>query len=261
MAAKIHSTAQVATSAKLGKGVSVGAFAIIEDGVVVGDGCVIHAHAVIHPFVILGSNNQVFPHTAIGGLPQDLSFGVRTKSFVHIGDNNVFREGVTVNRATRENSSTKIGSDCFLMNNSHVAHDCQVGDGNIFASGATLGGHVQVGDRTFFGGGVMVHQFCRIGSLVMIRGTTGVSMDVIPYTMVGGVPARHYRLNTIGLRRDGIVRDRFKAVSVAFRRLRARQNLEPIEQTTEISYLRQWLSEKSIRGIHGFAMIESKNRD
>ncbi len=256
---KIHPTAQVAASAKLGKSVCVGAFAIIEDDAVIGDNCVIHAHAVIRPFVTFGANNQVFPHAVIGGSPQDLSFDLGIESFVQIGDNNIFREGVTVNRATQENSATRIGSDCFLMNNSHVAHDCKVGDGNIFATGATLGGHVQVGDKTFFGGGVMVHQFCRIGSLAMVRGTTGVSMDVIPYTMVGGVPARHYRLNTIGLRRDGIVRERYKAVSQAFRRLRVRQSIEGIDKTPEILHLRRWLSEKSIRGIHGFATTDFKN--
>ena len=251
----------MAASAKLGKGVCVGAFAIIEDDVIISDNCAIHAHAIIHPFVIFGANNQVFPHAVIGGLPQDLSFDVGTKSFVQIGDNNIFREGVTVNRATGENSATRIGSDCFLMNNSHVGHDCKVGDGNIFATGVTLGGHVQVGEKTFIGGGVMVHQFCRIGSLAMVQGATGVSMDIMPYTMTGGFPLRHYRLNTIGLRRNGIVRERYKAVSQAFRKLRLRQGIEEIDETPEILHLRQWLLEKSIRGIHGFAKTDSKTRE
>lgn len=257
---KIHPTAQVANSAKLGERVIVGPFAVIEDDVILGDDCIVHAHAIIHRLVKFGNNNQVYPHAVIGGLPQDLSFDPDSETFVRIGDNNTFREGTTVNRATRKNSSTRIGCNCFFMNNSHMGHDCVIGDNNVLATGATLGGHVLVGDGVFFGGGVMVHQFCRIGSLVMIRGTTGVSMDVIPYTMVGGVPARHYRLNTVGLRRAGIVKNRYKMVSQAFRLLRNRQTIDGLEATQEILRLREWLSGESKRGIHGFATVKSKTK-
>lgn len=256
----IHPTAQVAASVKLGADVRIGAFTVIEDNVTIGDNCVVHAHAVIHRFVILGKNNQVHPHAVIGGLPQDLSFDSKTETFVRIGDNNIFREGVTVNRATQENSATQIGSRCFFMNNTHVGHDCVVGDENILATGATLGGHVQVEDNVFFGGGVMIHQFCRIGSLVMVQGTTGISKDLIPYTLVGGRSARHYRLNTVGLRRAGIVRDRYKTLSQAYRQLRNRETIEGLEKTAEILHLKEWLSAKSIRGIHGFAEADSNDK-
>jgi UDP-N-acetylglucosamine acyltransferase len=134
------------------------------------------------------------------------------------------------------------------MNNSHIGHDCRLGDGNILASGATLGGHVQVGDRVFFGGGVMVHQFCRIGSLAILQGLAGINKDVLPYAMVGGRPGKHYRLNLVGMRRAGIDGERLKAVSAAFRRVRSGQSLEDLPRTDELVYLREWLETASRRG-------------
>lgn len=256
----IHPTAFIADSAELGQRVIVGAYAIIEDHVEIGDDSIIYAHAVIHQDVTIGNQNEIFPNAVIGGLPQDLTFDRELKTSVSIGDSNMFREGVTVNRATKANSATQIGSRCFFMNNTHVAHDCMVGDDNIFATGATLGGHVHVGDQVFFGGGVMVHQFCRIGSLAIIRGVTGVSMDVLPYSMVGGLPARHYRLNTVGLRRAKIKGDRYRILSQAFRRLKERKPIDDLGETPELGCLRDWLAEKSIRGIHAFAAT-NKNKE
>lgn len=250
----VHLSAHVASTVKLGAGVTVGAFAVIEDDVTIGDQCVIGTHAIIRSCVTIGAKNEVFPNAVIGEMPQDLNFDKKFKTYVSIGDNNVFREGVTVNRASQENSSTRIGSRCFFMNNSHIGHDCIVGDDNVFATGVALGGHVRVDDKVFLGGGVMVHQFCRIGSLVMVRGVTGVSMDVLPYTLVGGLPARHYRLNTVGLRRAGIKGERYSVLSQAFRKLRRREGIKDLQKTPEICHLQDWLNTKSIRGIHGFAV-------
>jgi len=256
---QIHPTAIIADTATLGENVTVGPFAIIEDQVTLGDNCTIDAHAIVHAYTNMGDNNHVYPQAAIGGLPQDLGFDSSLVTTTEIGDNNSFREGVTISRGTAASGKTQIGSNCYFMNNAHVAHDCVVGDNNIFATSATLGGHVVVGSRVFFGGGAMVHQFCRVGSFAMIAGVIGIRKDVMPYTLVGGQPVKHYRLNTIGLRRAGISGDRYKALSQAFRCLKDSQPLdESIADTEEMSHLKDWLAEKSDRGIYGFA---SPNHD
>ncbi|MGH8548781.1 MAG: acyl-ACP--UDP-N-acetylglucosamine O-acyltransferase [Methylococcales bacterium] len=255
MAPLIHPTAIVASSASLGVDVKVGPYAIIENNVEIGDACHIDAHTVIRPFVVMGKGNQVLPNAVIGGLPQDTGFDPNHRTEVQIGDNNVFREGVTVNRATTPGSATRIGSDCYFMNNSHVAHDCVLGDRVIFASDVAIGGFVEIGDRAFLGGGAKVHQSCRIGAVVMISGTVGVLQDVIPYTMAGDSPARHYRLNIVGLKRAGITGDRYKLLSRAFRRLKNREALDGLPDSPELTYLRSWLSNPSKRGISSFLSL------
>ncbi|MGI9210959.1 MAG: acyl-ACP--UDP-N-acetylglucosamine O-acyltransferase [Methylococcaceae bacterium] len=254
----IHPTSCVDPAAQLAENVHVGPFAVIESGVVIGSGCHIHAHAVIHKQVRMGSNNQVFPHAVLGGLPQDLSFDPDTCTYLDIGEGNVFREGVSVSRATHTGAATRIGSFNFLMNNSHVAHDCRLGDHNIMASGATLGGHVDVGDRVFFGGGVMVHQFCRIGSLAMLQGLAGINKDALPYTMIGGRPGKHYRLNLVGMRRAGLGAEAIRALSQAYRRLRRRESLDGLpDDIPELAELIRWLAAPSKRGgILGFITAE-----
>lgn len=256
----IHPTALVSPDAELGNGVFVGPYAVIEGPGRIGDGCRIEAHAVIHPFVRMGKNNRIHPHAVLGGLPQDLGFDPATETWLDIGDGNTFREGVTLSRATRPGGSTSIGSGNYLMNGSHVGHDCVVGDRNVFASNVALGGHVRMGDRVFCGGGVMIHQFCRVGSLAILQGLAGINKDAIPYTMVGGRPGKHYRLNLIGLRRAGIEGEALKAVSAAYRRLRNRQSLEGLPETPELTYLRAWLAEESKRhGTLGFAEVSGRS--
>jgi UDP-N-acetylglucosamine acyltransferase len=255
MVALIHPTAIVSPSASLGADVEVGPYAIIENDVEIGDACHIDTHTVIRPFVVMGKRNRVLPHAVIGGLPQDTGFDPNQRTGVQIGDDNVFREGVTVNRATTPGSATRIGSDCYFMNNSHVAHDCVVGDRVIFASDVAIGGFVQVGDRAFLGGGAKVHQYCRIGAVVMISGTVGVLQDVIPYTLAGDSPARHYRLNVVGLKRAGITGERYKLVSQAFRRLKNRETLDGLSDSPEMAYLRTWMASPSKRGISSFLSL------
>lgn len=260
--AMIHPTAYVAPEARLGAGVSVGPFAVIEGPCEIGDGCRIDAHAVIHAYVRLGRNNRVHPHAVLGGLPQDLGFDSQTETYLEIGNDNVFREGVTLSRATRPGGATRVGSENYVMNNSHIGHDCIVGDRNIFASGATLGGHVQVGDGVFFGGGVMVHQFCRIGSLAILQGLAGINKDVIPFTLVGGRPGKHYRLNLVGMRRAGIDGERLKAVSAAYRHLRNRESLDGLSEVPELVYLKGWLAAESKRGGNlGFIDVRGRGED
>lgn len=259
--AEIHPTAIISSDAHLGSGVSIGPYAVIEDQVRIGNGCVIEAHAMIRSFVSMGEANHIHPQVIIGGAPQDLQFNLKTRSFVEIGDHNVFREGVSVHRSASQDEVTRIGSHNYLMNNSHIAHDCQVENDCIFAACVTLGGFVGVGEGAFLGGGVMVHQFCRVGRMTMIRGLTGVSKDVLPYTMLGGFPVRHYRLNLIGLRRAGVIGQRLRKLSIAFRTIRQQGEIGLCEATPEISHLQDWMKQSSKRGLHGFIQPNNNNKN
>ncbi len=254
----VHPLAYIAPDAKLGENISIGPFAVIESGAELGANCQIGAHAVIHGRVRMGEGNVLHPHAVLGGLPQDLGFDPETETILEIGDRNVFREGFTAHRATKVGGATKIGSDCYFMNNSHVAHDCSVGDKTIFANNVAIGGHVEVGSNVFMGGAVVVHQFCRIGSYAIVQGTTGINMDVIPFMLIGGRPAKHYRLNAVGLRRAGIVGDKYNALSKAFRLLRNKKGLDELQITEELRYLRDWLASDSKRGLHGFVDVSSR---
>lgn len=255
MPSLIHPTACLATSADLGENVVVGPFAVIEDGAIIGANSRIGAHAVVHGRVRMGEANILHPHAVLGGLPQDVHFDPETPSWLEVGDRNVFREGFTAHRATAVNGLTKIGSDCYFMSNSHVAHDCSIGDKTIFANNVAIGGFVEVGHNVFMGGAVVVHQFCRIGAYAIVQGTTGINMDVIPFTLIGGRPAKHYKLNTVGLRRAGITGDKYKALSSAFRLLKKKDSLDILQFTEEVQYLKDWLAVDSKRGIHGFVNI------
>ncbi len=257
MTQRIHPTAYLGSAILLGENTTVGPFAVIESGAAIGANCHIGAHAVVHGHVKMGHGNVLHPHTVLGGLPQDTSFNAETVSWLVCGDNNVFREGFTAHRASKEHAETRIGNDCYFMNNSHVAHDCQIGDRTIFANNVAIGGFVEVGNNVFMGGAVVAHQFCRIGSFAIVQGTTGLNMDVIPFMLIGGRPARHYKLNTVGLRRAGITGERYSVLAQAFRLLKDRKSLDELEETAELKYLKDWLSVKSKRGLHGFVDIST----
>ena len=248
----IHPTAVVAAGSKLAQGVVVGPFAVIEEAVDIGAGTLIGPHAVVHRFARIGQNNRIHAHAVIADEPQDLSFGGE-ETWVEIGDDNVLREGVTIHRSTNPAVPTRIGSGCYLMAYSHAGHDCQLADGVILTNNVMLAGHVEVGERAIVAGGAAVHQFCRVGSLAMVSGLAGVLKDVLPYTIVMGAPARHYRLNTVGLRRAGITGERYQALEQAFRSLRSQQPLDGLNHTPEIEHLRNWVRAPSKRGLTSFA--------
>lgn len=252
MTQHIHPSAYIAAGATLGENVCVGPFAVIEDDVVIGKETQIGAHAVVQRYVRMGEGNVLHPHSVLGGLPQDIKFDANTVSWLEIGDNNTFREGFTAHRATRPEGATRIGSHGYFMNNSHVAHDCSIGDHTIFANNVAIGGFVEIGNNVFMGGAVVVHQFCRVGSYAIVQGTTGLNKDVIPFMLIGGRPAKHYRLNTVGLKRAGITGARYKALSSAFRLLKKKAPLDELEQTEDLELLKAWLAVDSKRGIHGF---------
>jgi UDP-N-acetylglucosamine acyltransferase len=199
---EIHGTAVVSGRAKLGSGVRVGAYAVIEEDVVIGEGCEIGAHAVVKRFTTLGARNRVFEHATLGGEPQDVKFKGEASRLV-IGDDNLIREGATLHRASGEGEETRVGSRNFLMIGVHIAHNCEVGDDNIFANGVALAGHITVEDHVFLSSNVGAHQFVRMGRFAMVGGKSKIVQDVLPFFTTDGNPARVRGLNTVGLRRAG----------------------------------------------------------
>ena len=198
-AAEIHDTAIVHPGAVIGAGTVVGPYAVIGHGVRLGERCRIGASAVLDGDTEIGNGCQFFPFTSIGLIPQDLKFkGEKTR--LVIGHCNVFREGVTVHRGTRGGGGlTLIGDDNVFMAYAHVAHDCIVGNRNIFGNGATLGGHVVVEDEAAVSAYSGVHQFCRVGRQAFVGGYSVITKDAVPYGRTVGNRARIYGLNTIGL--------------------------------------------------------------
>jgi UDP-N-acetylglucosamine acyltransferase len=216
----IHPTALVAAGARLGKNVVVGPYAIVEDDVVIGDDCRIAAHAVIKRRTRFGARNSVSEQAVIGGDPQDFKFK-DCDSTTEIGDDNVIREGVTIHRGSRPGSATCVGSGCFLMAYSHIAHDCQFGNQVVVANGALFAGEVSVADGAFVSGAVTVHQFCRIGRNAMIGASARISQDALPFCITDGNPARARGLNRVGLKRNGFPPSEISALKAAYRLLRA----------------------------------------
>jgi len=197
---EIHRTAVVSGRAEVGSGVRVGAYAVVEEGVVIGEGCEIGAHAVVKRFTTLGVRNRVFEHVTLGGEPQDVKFKGEASRLV-IGDDNLIREGATLHRASGEGGETRVGSRNFLMIGVHIAHNCEVGDDNIFANGVALAGHITVEDHVFLSSNVGAHQFVRMGRFAMVGGKSKIVQDVLPFFTTDGNPARVRGLNTVGLRR------------------------------------------------------------
>jgi UDP-N-acetylglucosamine acyltransferase len=254
---KIHPTAIVSSGASLGADVQVGPYAVIEDDVEIGAGSVIGPHAVIRSHTRMGERNRVHSHAILGDVPQHLAYKPEDVTRLEIGDDNIFRETVTVHRAFHAGAATRIGSGCLLMVACHVGHDCEVGNNVIITNAVLIGGHVTIGDRAVFGGGSSAHQFTRIGPYAMVGANTYLRKDALPYAMISGDPAKHYRLNGVGLRRNGIGGDKYKALEQAFRRLRAGESLDGIPQTDETRLLLDWLQQPSKRGLSGF--LNKKN--
>jgi UDP-N-acetylglucosamine acyltransferase len=215
----IHSTAVVDPGAEIGKDVTIGPFAVVGPNVRLGDGVVLHAHTVVDGRTTLGAGVTVFPHATVGMVPQDLKYHGEP-SRLEVGERTVIRENATLHLGTEGGGMlTKVGANCLLMANAHVAHDCVVGDNVILVNCATLGGHVHVGNNTIVGGLSAVHQWVRIGEGVMVGGMTGVEFDVIPYGMVTGNRAQLGGLNLVGLRRANVPRDDIHALRNAYKLL------------------------------------------
>jgi UDP-N-acetylglucosamine acyltransferase len=198
----IHPTAIVHPKATLDPTVRVGPYAIIDEGVSLGPGCVVDPYVYLTGLTTIGARNRFFAGCVIGEAPQDLKYKDEPTRLV-IGDDNVFHEHVTVNRSTKPEEETVVGSRNFLMAGAHIAHNCRVGDGVIMANGVMLGGYATVADRAFLSGSCLVHQFVRVGTLAIMQGGSAISLDLPPYTIGRG--NNHFcGLNSVGLRRAGL---------------------------------------------------------
>lgn len=199
--AKIHPAAIVGKKSKLGE-VEVGPYAIIEDGAAIGSGTKVLAHAYIASGATIGKDCEVHMGAVIGHTPQHLHFK-GAKSFLKIGDRNIFREYTSVHRGLEEGSATVIGNGNLFMGFSHIAHDCRIGNNIVLCNGALIAGHAVIDDAAFISGNVTVHQFVRIGTLAMIGGLARVNKDVVPYTLIEG-DSEVCSLNVVGLKRSPI---------------------------------------------------------
>lgn len=255
----IHPTAIVDPAATLAEDAVVKAYSIIGPNVSIGAGTTVGPHALIDGWTTIGANNQIFPFTTIGYPPQDLKFeGGETR--VVIGDNNIFRENVTIHRGTGHGGGlTQIGNRTLIMAYSHIAHDCFIGDGVIMANAATLGGHVHIADGAVVGGLSAVHQFVRIGLKAYIGGKSGITRDVPPFMLARGFPCKLYGPNLVGLRRQGMpsasISGLKKAYKIIFRSNLTLENAlqrvreELSEPPPEVKTLLEFIEESGERGI------------
>jgi len=232
---RIHPTAIVSNEANLAADVDVGAYALIGSNVTIGAGTSVGPYTRIEGTAVIGERNHFYGHGSIGGPPQDLKFKGEP-SRLEIGDDNTFREFVTINRGTTGGGGlTTIGSHNYFMVSSHVAHDCRVGSHTVFANSATLAGHVEVGDFATIGAFSAVHQFCRVGEHAFVGGGTMCTQDVLPYAKtVSPRDNASFGINTIGLERKGVPKESIEALQRAYRILvRSKLKLDDALQKIE----------------------------
>jgi UDP-N-acetylglucosamine acyltransferase len=234
----IDARAVVSPQAQIASDVEIGPFSVIGADVVIGPGTWIGPHAVIEGPTRIGANNKIFQFASLGSAPQDKKYnGEPTR--LEIGDRNVFRESVTVNRGTTHDQGiTRIGDDNLLMAYSHVAHDCQLGNQIVMANCATLGGHVEMGDWVTVGGMAAVHQFTKVGAYCFLAHHAAVTRDVPPYIMAVGRPAEPHSINTVGLQRRGFTPQQILHIRRAYRLLyrsglKLAQAMEQLEKAAE----------------------------
>jgi UDP-N-acetylglucosamine acyltransferase len=253
----IHPTAVVDPHAEIDPTVEVGPFCVIEANVRVAANCRLYQGVYLTGWTEIGEGCELHPGAIVGHTPQDVKFE-NERSFCRVGPRTIIREYTTIHRGTMPESETRIGSDCFLMGTTHVAHNCQIGDHVVMMNDAKLAGHVQVGPRATISGGVVVHQFVRIGELAMIQGNGGIGMDILPFSLAA-LDGRIAGINIIGLRRAGFSAEEQKEIRDAFRLLyRSRLPFsEAVEQVTDQLHtepgrrLLEFLKSESKRGFAG----------
>ena len=219
MATNIHPTAIVDPSARIADNVQIGPYCIVGPNVSLGEGSVLGPHCVIDGHTLIGQNNTFYRFCSVGGMPQDKKYaGEPTR--LEIGDNNMFREYVTLNTGTVQDVGvTRIGSNNWVMAYVHVAHDCQIGSHTILANGVQMGGHVHVGDWAIVGGLAAVHQFGKVGAHAMVGGSSALHMDVPPFVMGSGNPCVPVGINVEGLKRRGFAPEAIAALRDAYKTL------------------------------------------
>jgi UDP-N-acetylglucosamine acyltransferase len=219
VSAGIHPAALVDPGAEIGAGVEIGPFAVIGARVRLGDRVRVDHHASVLGPCTVGADTHVFPFASIGSAPQDLTYKDEPTR-LEVGERNVFREFVTINRGTVKGGGvTRIGNDCFFMAYAHVAHDSTIGSHVIMANCAALAGHIRIDDHAILGGLVAVHQWARVGRMAMIGGVSGVALDVPPFCIASGERAKLYGLNVVGLKRHGFSEARIADLKKAYRLL------------------------------------------
>lgn len=208
--AHIHPTALVSPDAILAEDVVVGPYTIIEGRVRIGAGTILHARSHLIGPLTVGEGNEIFSNALIGEKPQHFLYKNEPTS-VEIGDNNIIRENVTIHRGTTGSWSTKIGSGNYLMAGAHIAHDCRIGDKCILANNSLVAGHVEFADNVYISGNAAVHQFCRLGRLSFLSGTSGTSKDIPPFIIQQNIN-QVVGVNIIGMRRAGLSSAQISAI-------------------------------------------------
>lgn len=251
----ISPLAYIHPEAKIGDNNIIGPFCYIDKNTVIGDNNVLQNNVTINYGARIGNNNEIFPGASISTKPQDLKFkGEDTTS--EVGDNNSIRENVTISRGTASKGTTKVGSNNLLMENMHVAHDCVIGNGCIIGNSTKFAGEVVVDDYAIISAVVLCHQFCHIGSYVMIQGGCRFSQDIPPFIIAGKEPTKYCGINIVGLRRRGFSNELINNIHEAYRLLYSKgilkEGIEEIRKkltvTKEIEYIINFV-ENSKRGI------------
>jgi UDP-N-acetylglucosamine acyltransferase len=229
----LHPTAIIDPGAKIGSGVSVGPYTVIESDVIIGEGCVIGPHVVIGEGTRIGNECRIFHGSAVGLIAQDLKFKGE-KTCLRIGDRAIIREFCTLNRGTAARGETVIGNDCVFLAYCHVGHDCVIGDHLVASNNMALAGHVEFGNYVTVGGVCSFHQFTRIGDYAMIGASSFVTQDVVPFALTGPDPVRVVGVNKVKLERVGFASERSESIKRAFRIL-FRENLNVADAMVKMS--------------------------
>ncbi len=250
----IHPTAIIDGKTCIDESVEIGPYCIITGEVTIKKGTKLGSHVVIQGKTEIGENCTVSPFASLGGPPQDISY-IDDDTALIVGNNNVIKEYVTMNRGTKKGGGvTTVGDNNFIMAYVHIAHDCHVGNYAIMANCATLAGHVEIADSVHFAGLCAVHQFCRIGKLAFVSGLTGVPKDVPPFMIAAGSRAKLYGLNVVGLERHGFPKEEISKLKKAYRILFR----SALPLTESIKIIKEELAGGHINDLVGF--IESSQR-
>jgi len=254
--AQIHPSTLVDPSAEIGAGTIIGPYCVIAPEVMLGENCWLQHHVTLCGPMRAGARNKFYAYCSIGQQTQDLKYAGEP-TYLEIGDDNTFREFVTINRSTTSEGKTRVGSRGHFLAYTHIGHDCTVGDEVVFSNNGTLAGHVQVGDNAVMGGLAAVHQFCRIGRFAITGGCSKIVQDVPPFMIADGNPAEIRGVNLVGLERKGFTPESMKWIKEAFRLIyrskhNTRQAVEAVRkelpQNEEIMQIIEFI-EQSERGI------------
>src|SRR5208337_1553424 len=212
----IAPTAKIHPDAKIGRDVSIGDFCVVESDVEIGAGCALEPYVYVKRWTTLGARNRISAGTVLGTDPLDKAFDAAARSYLRIGNGNQIREHYTISRGTQPESVTEIGDENYIMTSGHIAHNCKIGNRTVICSCALVAGYVEVEDQAFISGGVVVHQFSKIGRLAMIGGNTRINSDVPPFFLYSGFDVEAKGLNLVGLKRAGYKASDVSALKKAY---------------------------------------------